>query len=112
MMKGEAAKKLQKLVVVPGAAEAVDDGGVSTDPATITLEDRVSMRLCQNKVVHSAVMLEMKTNKRVCSVVGAIGTSMKDFDTEHTRSCRSSEGTLEWMKKATAGAVRDHLKGF
>ena len=109
VMKGRAAVKL---TIAPGPAEEVAEGGRSTNPALMSLEDRASMRVCANAVAHSAVMLELEGNKRVCDCLGVQGQVFQDFYTDAARSCRSAHGCERWLSRLAVGGLQSHLRAF
>ena len=68
--------------------------------------------MLSDAVVHSAVMLEIDHNKRVCESLGTCGKIMLDFHTDYAKNCRSNELAKAWFIKIATTGVDDHLRRF
>ena len=99
----------ERLVIKAGLAEHVGEGGGTTNPVRVTLEDRSLRNCCQNSVAIAALVLADTTNERIVSLIVSASESLLDWHTTQSQELRDVTRTSAWLLDQISGGIEGHI---
>ena len=99
----------ERLVIKAGLAEHVGEGGGTTNPVRVTLEDRSLRSCCQNSVAIAALVLAGPNNQRVVSLIVNASESLLDWHTHQAQELRDVTRTSAWLLAQISGGIDGHI---
>lgn len=107
ILKGK--KLVQRLVLRPGQAEEVPEGGGTTSNSVVTVEDRSLRNCAESSMVISIVMLGDYHNRRLLQCIVAASKHVVVWHTKQNRQLRSAPDSLAWLKHEVSVGFMNHI---
>ena len=103
-------KTLRKMVLKPGRAEELPEGGHTTADTSVSLEDRSCRSCLQNALVVSTLFLQEVSNKRRLQCFVAVSKVLRKWHGDQNKQLRSAPGGVKWiMEQVCRGGFMCHI---
>ena len=100
-------KFAERIRLKASSADAVPEGGATTHPSAISIEDRSLRACCANGIAIRVCIWSNLTNERIVRIIVEGFSRLKHWDFKHRQLQRDVNGVLEFAKSEVGGG---HMK--
>jgi len=98
-----------KIILMSSAADEVPEGGGSTNPAKVSVQDRTLRSCCQSAVAISVMVSSDFNNRRLVNIDLQSASAVNAWHCHQKKTLRSCKGNVRYFANAVSGGYMQHV---